>query len=331
MRALVIGPERGVSSLEVREVATPEVHGDRVRVRVQACGLNRADLLQASGHYPPPPGEPVDIPGLEFAGVVDQVGPHTTGRHKVGDRVFGIVGGGGMAEFVVCHERMAVPIPERLDFVAAAAVPEAFITAWDALERCAGLMPGQSVLIHAVGSGVGTAAVQLAHAMGCRVFGTSRTAAKLERARGLGLDVAIDATREDFAAVVLDQTRGAGVAAVVDFVGGPALEANLRAIATGGTIVQVGLLGGATGSIDLRLLMNKRARLVGTTLRSRPLEEKILATRAFTASVIPWLASGQGGAVIDQVFPLEEIQAAAARMSANLGFGKVILTLDVVG
>ena len=183
MKAIVITRPGGSEVLEIREVPTPEPRGDQVRVRVRACGLNRADLMQCRGNYPAPPGSPADIPGLEFAGEVDALGPDVTGPLKVGDRVFGIVGGGGQAEYVVTHERMAVPIPANLDFDAAAAVPEVFVTAHDALETQAGVRPGERVLVHAVGSGVGSAAVQLAHAMGCTVFGTSRTASKLARGR----------------------------------------------------------------------------------------------------------------------------------------------------
>ena len=186
MRAIVITGNGGPEVLEIRDVPTPEPRGEQVRVRVRACGLNRADLMQCRGMYPAPPGVPADIPGLEYAGEVDALGPDVTGPLKPGDRVFGIVGGGGQAEFVLTHERMAVPIPANLDFVEAAAVPEAFITAHDALLTQGRLDPGERVLIHAVGSGVGTAAVQIAHAMGCTVFGTSRTAAKLERAAAPG-------------------------------------------------------------------------------------------------------------------------------------------------
>src|SRR5436305_4179284 len=173
MKAIVITRSGGPEAFEVREVPAPEPRGEQVRVRVRACGLNRADLMQARGNYPAPPGVPADIPGLEYAGEVDALGPDVTGPLKVGDRVFGIVGGGGQAEYVLAHERLAVPIPSNLDFVAAAAVPEAFITAHDALLTQGRLAPGRRVLIHAAGSGVGTAAIQIAHAMGCTVLATS--------------------------------------------------------------------------------------------------------------------------------------------------------------
>jgi putative PIG3 family NAD(P)H quinone oxidoreductase len=327
MKAIVIAEPGKLPSMEVREVATPEAQGDQVRVRVRACGLNRADLLQAKGQYPAPPGVPANIPGLEYAGEVDQVGPNCTGTHQVGDRVFGIVGGGGFAEYVITHERMAVPIPEHLDFEGAAAVPEVFITAHDALDHQGRIKAGDRVLIHTVGGGVGTSAVQVAHAMGCTVFGTSRTAEKLEKARPLGLDVAIDTSLDDFAEVIRDRTGGQGVHVVIDFIGAPALASNLASMATGGRLVQVGLLGGSDASLDLRALMAKRAIVVGTTLRARPLEEKIAATRRFADAVIPWLERGLVRPIVDQVFAFEEIQAAADRMSSNLGFGKVVLRL----
>src|SRR5262249_9299630 len=182
MRAIVIDGKGGAEVLFVRDVPAPEPRGEQVRVRVRACGLNRADLMQARGQYPAPVGAPADIPGLEYAGEVDALGPNTTGRLRLGDRVFGIVGGGGQGEFVITHERMAVTIPRNLDFVQAAAVPEVFLTAHDALITQAKLGLGERVLVHAVGSGVGTAALQIAHAMSCTVFGTSRTSAKLEKA-----------------------------------------------------------------------------------------------------------------------------------------------------
>ena len=231
MRAVVITKPGGPEVLEVRDVPAPEPQGDQILVRVRACGLNRADLMQTRGYYPAPPGVPADIPGLEFAGEVEALGPGVTGPLRVGERVFGIVAGGGMAERLVTPERMAVPIPANLSFEEAAAVPEVFLTAQDALETQARLRPGERVLIHAVGSGVGTAACQLAHAMGCTVFGTSRSASKLERAAEYGLDVAINTSAEDFAAVVADRTGGAGVDVVLDLIGAGAMAGNGAALA----------------------------------------------------------------------------------------------------
>jgi NADPH:quinone reductase len=327
MKAIVITGKGGAEVLEVREVSTPEPRGEQVRVRVRACGLNRADLMQARGMYPAPPGAPADILGLEYAGEVDALGPDVTGPLKVGDRVFGIVGGGGQAEYLLTHERMAVPIPSNLDFDEAAAVPEAFITAHDALIAQGRLDPGGRVLIHAVGSGVGTAAVQVAHAMGCTTFGTSRTAAKLERARGLGLEHGIDTSAEDFAAAIRSRTDGAGVDVVIDFLGGPALAGNMAALRTRGRLVLVGLLGGHAAPFDLNLMLRKRLTIVGTTLRARPLEEKIITTRRFAEQVVPWLARGLARPVVDSVFALDDVRNAQARMESNEVFGKVILRL----
>ncbi len=327
MRAIVIEGVGGPEVLHVREVATPEPGGDQVRVRVRAAGVNRADLMQARGQYPAPPGAPAGIPGLEFAGEVDALGPGVTGGLKVGDRVFGIVAGGGQAESVVVPERMAVPIPAGLDDESAAAAPEAFITALDALEARAGVRPGERVLIHAVAGGVGSAAVQLAHAMGCTVFGTSRTADKLRRfvELGLGLDTAIDSTREEFAEVVRRETGGEGVHVVIDHVGGPAMEGNLASLATLGRLVVVGLLAGPMATVDLGLLMRKRLSIVGTTLRARPVEEKLAATRAFADRVVPWLARGVVRPLVDRVYPLDRVGEAHERVKSNLGLGKVVL------
>jgi putative PIG3 family NAD(P)H quinone oxidoreductase len=327
MKAIVITKIGGPEALEIREVPTPEPSGDQIRVRVRACGLNRADLMQCRGYYPPPPGAPADIPGLEYAGEIDALGPDVTGPHKVGDRVFGIVAGGGQAEYLVTHERMALPIPENLDFEQAAAIPEVFLTAHDALQTQANVRPGERVLVHAVGSGVGSAAVQLAHAMGCTVFGTSRTPAKLELAGELGLDVGIDSVEQDFAEVVQTQTMGAGVHVVLDLLGAAALAGNIAALATRGRLVLVGLLGGGTATADLSALLRKRITVVGTTLRARPIEQKIAVTQRFADQVIPWLARGLVRPVLDRVFPFEETRAAQGRLESNLGFGKIILRL----
>lgn len=325
MKAIVITGTGGVDVLEVREVPTPEPQGDQIRVRVRACGLNRADLMQCRGKYPAPRGAPANIPGLEYAGEVDVVGPGCSGPLKLGDRVFGIVSGGGQAEYLVTHERLAVAIPEALTFEEAAAVPEVFLTAHDALETQGEAKPGETVLIHAVGSGVGTAALQIARAMGCTVIGTSRTAEKLQKAGKLGLDVGIESTRGDFAADVLAFTGGSGADVIIDIIGAPVWEANLRALAVRGRLVVIGLLGGGTTTIDLRSLMNKRAHVIGTTMRARPLEERIAVTRRFARRVVPWLERGLVRPVVDRVFPFAEVRAAEQRLEANLGFGKVVL------
>jgi NADPH:quinone reductase-like Zn-dependent oxidoreductase len=239
--------------------------------------------------------------------------------------VFGILGGGGQAEFVVTHPSMTMPIPPILDDVQAAAVPEVFLTAHDALLTQGRLGPGERVLIHAVGSGVGTAAAQIAHAMGCTVFGSSRTETKLERARCLGVDVGIDTSRDDFAAVIHKETGGAGVEVVLDLVGAEALEGNLKSLAPRGRLVVAGLLSGQLTRLDLGLILRKRLALIGTTLRARALEEKICATRLFVSQVLPWFDKGLIRPVVDSVYDFEDARSAYARLQSNEGFGKVIL------
>ena len=327
MKAVVITGVGGPEVLEIREVPIPVPRGDQVRVLVRACALNRADLVQCRGMYPAPPGAPADIPGLEYAGIVDALGPDAVGPLKLGDRVMGIVGGGGQAEYVLTHERLAVPIPANVDFTAAAAVPEAFITAHDALLTQGRLAPGERVLVHAVGSGVGTAAVQIAHAMGCEVFGTSRTAPKLVRAKDLGLDHGINTLADDFGQIVRALTGGRGVDVIVDLLGATALAGNLASIAQEGRLVLVGLLGGTSGMLDVNLMLRKRLTMVGTTLRARPLEQKIAATRRFASQVVPWIERGLVRPVVDQIFPLDEVATALARLESNEVFGKVVLTL----
>jgi putative PIG3 family NAD(P)H quinone oxidoreductase len=328
MKAIVITGIGGPEVLEIREVPTPEPRGEQIRVRVRAFGLNRADLLQCRGVYPAPPGAPADIPGLEYMGDVDQLGPDVTGPLKIGDRVFGIVGGGGQAEFVLTHERLAIVVPSHLDPAEAAAIPEAFITAHDALLTQGRATPGGSVLIQAVGSGVGTAAVQIAHAMGCRVLGASRTAAKLEAARPLGLDHGINSAVSDLGAAVRAATNGRGVDVVIDLIGGSALAGNLAALGQQGRLVLVGLLGGAAAPLDLSVILRKRLMIVGTTLRARPLEEKIAATRLFASQVIPWLERGLVRPVVDSVFSFDQFREAQARLESNQVFGKVIVRLE---
>ncbi|WP_337176819.1 NAD(P)H-quinone oxidoreductase [Paludisphaera sp.] len=327
MKAVVIKGKGGPEVLRVEDVPRPEARGESVLVRVHAAALNRADLLQARGLYPAPAGVPADIPGLEFAGVVEAVGPDAEGQAKVGDRVFGIVGGGAQAEYLTTHPRTLARIPDGLDFTRAAAVPEAFITAHDALATQGKLTPGEAAVIHAAGSGVGTAAVQIAHAMGCLTIGTSRTAGKLDRARALGLDVAIVNPSGEFAEEVKAHTDGEGAPVILDLLGAKALAENLKAVARRGRIVVVGLLTGAKAEFDLNAMLARRATIVGTTLRARPLEEKIAATRLFAASVVPWLERGVVKPVLDSTFPIDAVGKAHEHLASNASFGKVVLTL----
>ena len=328
MNAVVITRHGGIEGLEVREVESPaRPTADRVRVRVRAAGLNRADVWQRMGHYPAPPGYPPDIPGLEFAGEVDEVGDEVR-TWKRGQRVFGITAGGAQAEYIFVPENHLAEIPANLDWVEAAAVPEVFITAHDALFTRANLRPGETMLVHAAGSGVGTAAIQLTHAAGARAFGTSRTADKLERAKEYGLSGAVVVTEpQAFVDSVAEWTGGRGVNVIIDLVGPKYLEANLNALAARGRLILVGTAAGAQAMLDFSTVMRKRLTIVGTVLRARSTEEKATATRLFAEQVVPLLADGTIKPVVDRVYKIEEIREAHARMESNESFGKIILLI----
>jgi NADPH2:quinone reductase len=324
MKAVIITHPGGPEVLQVQDRPLPEPVAGQVRVRVHVAGLNRADIMQREGKYPPPADAPADIPGLEIMGTIDAVGPNVT-TWQIGQRVFGLVGGGGYAEYVVTHERLLAPVPDNLSDTQAGATPEAFMTAHDALFTQAGLQIGERVLIHAIGSGVATAAMQLAHAVGCTTFGTARSADKIERAKEMGLDHALPLP--DFAPALLEATDNKGVNVIIDFVGAPYFEANLQSLATLGRLVQVGTLAGASTQLNLGLLMQKRLRLMGTVLRSRPLEEKAQVTQRFAQQVVPLLASGAVKPVVDKVFELGEVVEAHRYMESNANFGKILLQL----
>ena len=330
MKAITIVSFGGVEGLEIRDVAdAPHATLDRVRVRVRAAGLNRADILQRLGHYPAPPGYPQDIPGIEFAGKVSEVGDEVR-RWKVGDRVFGISGGGGQAQYVTVPENHLAPIPPNLDWAEAAAVPEVFMTAHDALFTQCGVTTGERVLIHAAGSGVGTAAIQLVRAAGAFAYGTSRTASKLEKAKEFGLTESVVASGDpmEFVTAVKRWTMDAGVDVVLDLVGAAYLKANLLALATKGRLIFVGTTSGSRAEIDYSMAMSKRLRIIGTALRTRSLEEKATATRLFAQQVVPLLASGAVRPVIDKVFQMEDVRAAHQRIESNESFGKVVLLIE---
>ncbi|HXI54590.1 MAG TPA: NAD(P)H-quinone oxidoreductase [Polyangia bacterium] len=324
MRAVVISEFGGPEVLRVVERAPPEAGRGEVLVAVRAAALNRADLIQRRGFYPAPADVPADIPGMDFAGDVAAVGSGVT-DWKAGDRVFGLIGGGAYAEALVTSARALAPIPGGLSYVDAAAIPEAFITAFDALVTQAGLQMGESVLISAAGSGVGTAAVQLANALGARAIGTVRTADKLERARALGLHDGVVAADGRFADAVKAATGGRGADVILELVGGDYVAEDLACVAPQGRIVVVGLLAGVTASLDLRQLLNGRVLVRGTVLRARPLEEKLAAMQAFRRHVVPLLASGRIKPVVDRVFPLAEAAAAHRLLEANQTFGKIVL------
>ena len=330
MRAVKIVSYGGVEAIEVRDVSdAPRATADRVRVRVRAAGLNRADILQRMGRYPAPPGYPQDIPGLEFAGEVVEVGDEAR-AWKVGDRVFGITGGGAQAEFVTVPESTLAEIPSNVDWAEAASIPEVFMTAHDALFTQCQLQMGERVLIHAAGSGVGTAASQLVNAAGAVAYGTSRTADKLERAKEFGLteSVVVGKDSSEFVEAVKRWTNEAGVEVILDLVGAAYLKANLESLVLKGRLIFVGTTSGAKAEIDYSTVMRKRLRIMGTSLRTRSIEEKATATRLFAQHVVPLLASGKVRPVIDTVFPMEQVRAAHQRIESNESFGKVVLTID---
>jgi NADPH2:quinone reductase len=306
----------------MEDVAPPACGPDEVRIGVRATALNRADLLQSYGRYPAPPGAPADIPGLEYAGEIIELGTRVT-KWKRGASVMGLVGGGAWAEQVVAHEREVAPMPVGFTFAQAAALPEAFLTAWDALvtQGCTGT--GSRVLIHAVASGVGTAAAQICRVLGARAVGTGRNPDKLTRAQALGLEATV-LLREGFAREVAAVVGGADV--VLDLVGGEWLGETIDALASRGTVLLVGLVAGASAQVPLAKLLGKRARLIGTTMRARPLEEKIAAAQVFARTLVPLFEGRRLEPVIDAVLPMHDLVPALHRLESNQTFGKLVVT-----
>lgn len=328
MKAVVIDRFGGPEVLEIQDVPTPQPGPDEVLVHVRSTALNRADLLQRQGRYAAPPGVPQNIPGLEFAGEVAELGTNAH-RWQKGDRVMGIVGGGAHAEFVTAHQDAVTAVPPNLEWSAAGAVPEVFITAHDALQQ-AGFKAGENVLVHAVGSGVGLAATQLVKALGGRAFGTSRTPDKIERAKQFGLEsgyvVSEPGALTGLSAFARSATGSGGFDVVLDLNGGPYFAASLEAMALRGRIILIGGVAGGKSEVDLYQILGKRLHVIGTVLRARSLPEKIAITTAFAREVTPLLASETIQPVIDSVFPLEQIQDAHRRLESNETFGKVVLT-----
>jgi putative PIG3 family NAD(P)H quinone oxidoreductase len=329
MKAVYIAEFGYLEGLDVRDVPEPgEPTGTEVLVEIHAAGLNRADLLPVKGSYPPPDGYSPNIPGLEFAGEVTAVGSNVE-TWRPGARVFGITAGEAQAEYLITDASLLASIPEDLGYVEAAAVPEAFITAHDACFTQGELKNGDTVLIHAIGSGVGLAALQLAKANGATVIGTSRTADKLETCREYGLDLAIgpDAAglRVEFAEKVKHFTNTHGADVILDLVGADYFEQNLDSLAVKGRLILVGLTSGSKAEFDLGRLLKKRAKIIGTVLRARSLEEKGRALHAFAASVVPLLAAGKVKPVLDRVFPIDNVVEAYRYLASNESFGKVVL------
>jgi len=328
MRAAFITRFGEPYEVAVREVAEPPLPSRHVLVRVRAAGLNRADLLQVRGKYPPPQDIPKEIPGIEFAGVVVRCGDGAS-RWREGDRVFAIAGGAAQAEYVSAHEDMLVAIPDAVSDVEAGAIPEAFVTAHDALITQANLKAGERALIHAVASGVGLAAVQICRAWGAIPYGTSRTESKLAPARAAGLEggLALGSDPQEMLPRCAAWTSGVGFEVVLDLVGGAYVPASLQVLGLRGRYMLVGTLAGSTATLDLRRVLSMRLTMRGTVLRSRGLQEKIAVMRAFADEIVPKLASDALKPVVDAGYPLERVAEAYARLESNETIGKVVLTM----
>lgn len=324
MQAVVLESHGGPEVLTLREVPDPAPGPEEVLVEVVGTALNRADLLQRMGLYPDPsPASEHEIPGMEFAGRVVEVGPRCRSA-QVGDEVMGIVSGGAYAQRLTTHERQVLAVPSSVPLADAPAIPEVWITAWDALVRQGGLRPGGVALVHAGASGVGTAAIQIARATGATVIVTTSTA-KVEACAALGADLVVDYTEADFVEGVRTFTDGRGVDVVLDVVGGDYLDRNIDAAATGGRIIQVGVMGKGLSTFALGKLLPKRLAITGTVLRPRPLEEKIAVTQQFGREVLPWFDRGQARPVIDSRYPLARIAEAHEHMAANANVGKILI------
>tara|TARA_Y100000748_G_scaffold168661_1_gene141054 strand:+ start:603 stop:1577 length:975 start_codon:yes stop_codon:yes gene_type:complete len=323
MKAVVLEKYGGVEELRIKSVPDPQPEAQELLIKVHSTALNRADILQRMGLYPAPPSK-YEIPGLEFAGTVKETGSEVTGL-SIGDKVMGIVTSGAYAELLTVHHRQVMVIPESLNTQQAAAIPEAWLTAYDALVDKGGLQKHQTCLIHAGASGVGTAAIQIAKRLGAKVAVTA-SEAKIASCIALGADRGIDYLQKDFVEAVQTWTKGNGVDVIIDLVGGSYLQRNIKAIATKGTIVQVGLMGSGKPELDLGTLLRKRITLIGTVLRSRPLEEKTALTQNFSNHLLSEFDS-QFETVIDSVFPLESIAEAHTRMENNLNTGKIIIDI----
>jgi NADPH:quinone reductase len=331
MKVVYIKEFGEVNNLEIREVEDLSPPKDfEVLVSVRAAGLNRADLLQRKGLYPPPKGFDELILGLEFAGEVYKIGENAT-NFQIGDRVFGIVSGGGQAEFVNIKESHLAKIPDNLNFAEAACVPEAFITAHDAIFTQGNLKSGETCLIHAVGSGVGLAALQLCKANNINTLGTSRSAEKLANCDIFGLDYGIVANADllenakYFVELIEEFTDGKGVDVILDLVGAKYFEANLQSLAMKGRLILVGLTSGRTAEFNLGVALAKRLTIIGTTLRARSDIEKAEATANFAKDVLPLIASGKIVPNLDKVFAVADVQKAHEYLESNESFGKVVL------
>ena len=324
MKAIIRTGDGGPEVLQLAEAPSPTPTATQILVDVHATALNRADTIQRRGGYPPPPGES-DIIGLEIAGTVSAMGDAVKGGISKGDRVFGLVGGGGYAEQAVIDYRMAMSIPEAWSFEEAAAVPEVFFTANENIFTLGKLSAGETILIHAGGSGVGSAGVQISQHAGATVFITAGTPEKINRCKELGATEGINYKTTDFVTEIQRLTDGQGVDVVLDFIGAPYFERNLSILKTKGRLLQVGLIGGSATEINLNTVMRNRLQIIGSVMRPQSVDEKIAITQRFVERWLPGLKSGVLQPIIDIVFPLAEAAQAHAYMEANRNFGKIIL------
>ena len=325
MKAIVLREHGGPEVLQIEDVPSPVFGAEDILVSVAATALNRADLLQRMGFYPNPFPSGPEIPGLEFAGTVKAVGERVT-SWKVGDKVMGIVSGGAYAEELVLHERQAMAVPAGMSLHDAAAIPEVFITAWDALVVQGGLTSGRWAMVHAGASGVGTAGIQIAKAIGARIIVTC-SSGKVQSCKDLGADVVVDYTSKDFVEEVQRATNGAGVDVILDVIGGDYVERNVASLAVKGHIIQVGVMAGKPLPFNVGLLLGKRASITGTVLRARPLDEKIAITQRFIAEMLPMFDSGELKPVIDSSYSIADITKGHEYMATNGNVGKIVIDI----
>jgi putative PIG3 family NAD(P)H quinone oxidoreductase len=325
MKAVVLREHGGPEVLQIEDVPSPTFGAEDILVSVAATALNRADLLQRMGFYPNPFPQGPEIPGLEFAGTVKAVGERVT-AWNVGDKVMGIVSGGAYAEELVLHERQAMAVPAGMSLHDAAAIPEVFITAWDALVVQGGLTSGRWAMVHAGASGVGTAAIQICKAIGARIIVTC-SSGKVQSCKDLGADVVVDYTTQDFVEEVQRATNGSGVDVILDVIGGDYVERNVASLAVKGHIIQVGVMAGKPLPFNVGLLLGKRASITGTVLRARPLDEKIAITQRFIAEMLPLFGTGALKPVIDSSYPLAEIAKGHEFMASNGNVGKIVIDI----
>jgi putative PIG3 family NAD(P)H quinone oxidoreductase len=325
VKAVIVSELGGPEVLKIQDVPEPELLNHQVMIDVHATALNRADLLQRRGKYPPPKGES-DIIGLECSGVVCACG-RDVDPSLVGKGVMALLAGGGYAERVAVDAQMLMPIPANLDFVQAAAIPEAFLTAHEALFTLGQLAPRQRVLIHAAAGGVGSAAIQLARTQSATIFATASSTEKLELARSLGADHPINYKTESFPTIINNETARAGVDVILDFIGGTLWEQHATCLATAGRCVVIGVMGGAQANVNFGQLLFKRHQILGLVMRSRPIADKISITRQFTLKFLPMFESGHLRPVLDQVFDVKDVSDAHRRMEGNLNLGKIVLKM----